>query len=54
MRKRYSRFDISQFADIIEEQSQKPRYGGKRRWWEKHDMPFDPIRPLWKRIFNVF
>ncbi|MDR3191025.1 MAG: hypothetical protein LBT80_07480 [Lactobacillaceae bacterium] len=53
-KKSYSRFDLSEFEDIIEIQMKWPVYSGKRRSWEKYDWPFSPKRPLWKRIFNVF
>ncbi|MDR3191137.1 MAG: hypothetical protein LBT80_08060 [Lactobacillaceae bacterium] len=54
MKKSYSTFEIEEFEGAIEIMRNWPKYTGKRRWWEKHDMPFDPKRPLWKRIFNVF
>ncbi|MDR3189879.1 MAG: hypothetical protein LBT80_01585 [Lactobacillaceae bacterium] len=54
MTEKYYKFNLDDYAEIIEMLQAQPRWNGKRRWWEKHDMPFDPIRPLWKRIFNVF
>ncbi|MDR3191030.1 MAG: hypothetical protein LBT80_07505 [Lactobacillaceae bacterium] len=50
----YPQFLIDEGGDLIELMEQIPVYSGKRRWWEKYDMPYDPKRPLWKRIFNVF